>query len=71
MTELGTNLLILMARKDIRTQLELEKLTGVSRNTISKILRGKQKTVTVDTLTRLCKGLDCDITELISIEQVG
>lgn len=71
MNELGTNLLILMARKDIRTQLELEKLTGVSRNTISKILRGKHKTVTVDTLTRLCKGLDCDITDLISIKQVG
>lgn len=46
------------------TQGELGRMTGLSRNTISRIELGKQD-VTLDSVWRLCCALQCDVAELV------
>ncbi len=69
MNDLSRNLLIQMAKRDIRTIKELEKLTGVSRVTLSKILNGYES-VSLTTIIRLCHGLDCDVCDLVRVKEV-
>ncbi|WP_455920497.1 helix-turn-helix domain-containing protein [Priestia megaterium] len=67
---IAKNLLVVMAQKNVRTILELQELTGVSRVTLGKILNGKTENVSLSTLVRICKGLDCEISDLVKIKVV-
>lgn len=62
-------LLELMGRKNIRTIKELHDATGVSRTVISELLNGNRKNIRLDTISKLCEVLDCEIGDLIVIEK--
>jgi len=46
---------------------DLRKLTGLSSSSIAKL--GKGENVNTDVLLRICKALDCDISEIVSISR--
>lgn len=69
MTNVEVNLLELMGKNKIRTIKELHERTGISRTIISGLLNGKDRSIQLDTITRLCKELDCEIGELIVIKK--
>jgi DNA-binding Xre family transcriptional regulator len=46
---------------------DLKDATGISTATIAKL--GKGANVTTDVLLKICKALDCDITDIMEIEQ--
>ena len=56
-------LLDMMERRGVRTQLEMSKKTGLSRNTITKIRR--KHAFRHDTLNSLCRALDCQPGDLL------
>lgn len=43
---------------------ELQKLTGLSKDTIYKLYYDKKRTVKLDTINRLCFALNCNTQEL-------
>ena len=45
----------------------LQKATGISTATIAKL--GKGENVNTEILLRICKVLECDITDIMEIEQ--
>ena len=47
------------------TKTELKTLSGVSSNVIAKL--GKGESVTMETLSKICKALDCDIADIVEI----
>ncbi|MBP1968008.1 DNA-binding Xre family transcriptional regulator [Virgibacillus natechei] len=63
------NLRYQMETKGLSTS-KLVELTGVHRNTISKLLNGNSNGIQFETLDLLCKALDvdssCDIVEFVS-----
>ena len=69
--QLKYNLLVIMARKDIRTVTKLSELTGISRPTLTKITKGNAKSLSTATLARLCEGLNIDISDLLSEKKVS
>ena len=58
-------LLEMMGKKNIRTIQELHEKTKISRTLISKILKGTQKNIQLETIERLCEALDCTISQLV------
>ena len=68
-TPINFRLLEMMARKNIRTIKELHEETGISRTVISELLNGNRKSLRLDTISRFCEALDCEIGELIVIEK--
>jgi len=46
---------------------DLKDATGISTATIAKL--GKGANVTTDVLLKICKALDCDVTDIMEIEQ--
>jgi len=48
---------------------ELHVLTGLSQSTISKLVRGEN--VNTDILERICKVLDCEISDIVEIKKDG
>jgi len=55
-----------MADKQIDGVLQLAELSGVCRNTITKLYRSKDvETIKVDTLMRLCDALECKLSDLV------
>lgn len=46
---------------------DLKKISGVSTASIAKLSKGKN--ITTDVLLKICKALDCDITDIMEIEQ--
>lgn len=69
--QIGQNLLIVMAKKNIRTIRELHEMTGISRVTLSKILNGKADSLSLNTVIRICNGIGCDVQDLVKIEEVS
>lgn len=51
------------------SQVELSKLTGVSRSHISEIESDKYKNITIDVLCKLCRGLSLTPNDLIPEEK--
>lgn len=45
---------------------ELKKVSGVSPASIAKL--GKGENITTDVLLKICKALNCDITDIMEIE---
>lgn len=52
---------VLMAKRELNI-VQLSKLCNISRNSLSRILRGKQKPKT-DTVAKICKALNCSYDE--------
>ncbi len=54
----------IMGRKRIRP-VDLAKTTGLSKTTIHKLYYEKNSNIGVETLNKLCKELDCSISDLL------
>jgi putative transcriptional regulator len=50
-------------------KMELKEAAGLSKGTITKM--GKNESVTVDVLTRICNALDCDVYDVLEIKEHG
>lgn len=51
------------------TQKELSKRTGVRLATISDLSTGKSRRIPVDVIDKICKELDCEVSDIIEYEQ--
>lgn len=67
--EVEVKLLEVMAQKGIRTIQQVHEKSGLSRKAISKIINKETKSISTDTIYKLCKALDCDITDLIAFKK--
>lgn len=56
----------LMLDKKMNKQ-DLKKIAGISTATIAKL--GKGENITTDILIKICKALDCDITEIMELSR--
>ncbi len=55
-----------MADKKIDDITTLMELSGISRNSINKLFRGKDmETTKLETLMKLCNALDCKLSDLM------
>ena len=57
----------LLIDKDLKKK-DLAKLADISNYTIGKLTRGEN--VTTDVLVKICKGLECDIGDIMEIIDV-
>ena len=49
------------------TKVDLRIAAGISTGTLAKL--GKNENVTTDVLVKICKALDCDISDIVEIER--
>ena len=56
---------MLIDRKMSKT--DLRRISGISTASLAKL--GKGENVTTDVLLKICKALDCDITDIMEIEK--
>lgn len=49
------------------SKVDLRKKAGISTGTLAKL--GKNENVTTDVLVKVCKALDCDISDIVEIER--
>lgn len=55
-----------MADKQIDDISQLMEISGVSRNSINKLYRGKDvETTKIETLIKLCNALKCNLSDLV------
>lgn len=66
---LKNNLRLLMAQHGIRTMVELEEKSGVSRQVLDRLDKNKSKRLDFETLVKLCTLFDCEPGELLYIEE--
>ena len=71
MTVLKNNLRILMAQKGVRTMVELEEKTGVSRQVLDRLDKGKSKRLDFETVVKLCTFFDCTPGDLLYLDEKG
>jgi putative transcriptional regulator len=71
MAELKNNLRILMAKSGIRTMVELEEKSGVSRQVLDRLDKGKSKRLDFETVVKLCKLFDVDVGDLLYLDEEG
>ena len=67
--ELKNNLRLLMAKNGIRTMVELEEKSGVSRQVLDRLDKGKSKRLDFETVEKLCRLFDCEVGDLLYIEK--
>ena len=67
--EIKIRLLELMAQNNIRHVAALAKKAEVSDQALNNLIKGKTKTLRLDTVGKLCKALNCNIEDLIVIEE--
>lgn len=67
--ELKNNLRILMAQHGIRTMVELEERSGVSRQVLDRLEKGKSKRLDFDTVVKLCNLFDCEVGDLLYVDK--
>lgn len=65
---LKNNLRVLMAQKGIRSMVELERLSGVSRQVLDRLDKDKSKRLDFETVVKLCDTLDCEPGDLFYID---
>ena len=56
---------LLIDKKMNRT--ELKETAGISFNVLAKL--GRDETVSMDSLLKICKALDCDIADIIEVSR--
>ena len=59
----------MMGKHKIKSFSELEKLTGITRKTLTKMYDGQGKGVEYDTLNKLCDYFDCNVGDLLTYEK--
>lgn len=69
--EIRIRLLELMAKNEIRHVSTLAEMAGVSDQSLNNLIKGRTRTLRLDTLAKICKALDCKIEELIEIKEEG
>lgn len=67
--ELKNNLRILMAQHGIRTMVELEEKSGVSRQVLDRLEKGKSKRLDFDTVVKLCNLFNCEVGDLLYVDK--
>lgn len=50
-------------------KMQFKEAAGLSKGTITKM--GKNESITVDTLVRICNVLDCDVNDVLEIKDTG
>jgi putative transcriptional regulator len=65
---INDNLRIIMAKRFLKLS-QVAKETGISRTTLTNIYYSKNKMINLDTLDKLCKYFDCQITDILKFEQ--
>jgi len=55
----------MMWKRKIKSVNQLSKLTGLSRQTLTRLIKGEADRIGLDTLETLCNVLECDVTDLI------
>ena len=58
----------LLIDKDMRKE-DLRLKAGISTNTMAKL--GKNENVNTEILVKICAALDCDITDIMEIIEIG
>lgn len=66
--KINDNLRILMAQRFLKLS-QVAKETGISRSTLTNIYYSKNKMISLDTLDKLCKYFNCQITDILELEQ--
>ena len=69
MPKVEIKLLEMMGKNKIRTIKELHERTGISRTVLSDLLNENKRAVRLDTISRLCESLGCEIGELIVLKK--
>ncbi|WP_050613296.1 helix-turn-helix domain-containing protein [Bacillus testis] len=67
--EIEIKLQEVMAKRKIRTIEKLHQMSGLSRKAISKALSGKPYKMNIETISKLCAALDCEIGELLELKK--
>jgi putative transcriptional regulator len=68
---LKNNLRLLMAKKGIRTMVELEEKSGVSRQVLDRLDKNKSKRLDFETIVKLCEFFECEVGDLLYLEREG
>lgn len=58
-----------MAQKGIRSMVELERLSGVSRQVLDRLDKNKSKRLDFETVVKLCDLFDCEPGDLLYIDE--
>lgn len=66
---LKNNLRILMAKKGVRTMVELEEKAGVSRQVLDRFEKDKSKRLDFETVVKLCNFFECEVGDLLYLEE--
>lgn len=66
---LKSNLRLLMAQKGVRSMVELEEKSGVSRQVLDRIDKGKSKRLDFDTIVKLCLFFECEVGDLLYLTE--
>lgn len=67
--ELKNNLRLLMAKNGIRTMVELEEKSGVSRQVLDRFEKNKSKRLDYETIVKLCNFFDCEVGDLLYVDK--
>ncbi|PKR86128.1 helix-turn-helix domain-containing protein [Heyndrickxia camelliae] len=62
------NLRVLMAKKGVNIQ-DVSDATGLSRKSISKLYNESSIQITFDVIARLCVYFDCEVNDLLRLEE--
>ena len=62
------NLRVLMAKRKMNIQ-DVSDATGLSRKSISKLYHEESVQITFDVIARLCKLFDCDVSDLLYLDE--
>lgn len=65
MRKVVCNIVPLMAQSGIRTIQELHEKTGITRKTLSKLVNKESAMIKHETIIKLCKLFDCEISDLL------
>ena len=68
-TRIACNLSTLMGKKKIRSVLQLSKMTGLDRGTLTRLWKETAEGVSFRTLLQLCTVLQCDVGDLLHVER--
>lgn len=58
----------LLADKNM-SQHQLSRLTGIRQPTINDMCQNKTKYLPLDNLAKICKALECEITDILQLEK--
>lgn len=71
MRKLKSKLHLLMGEKKIRSINQLHKETGITRKTLTRIYNDEANQLDFNTITALCEYFECDIGDLLYLDEEG